>query len=164
MSSIDDIIETEDEEEVTISDEEILEEVEDKTDITESEEIVTEIQDYSGKEKERKTEGVEHPGSGVKKESEPEVEPSANEIFEESEQVSVTDVQEEENILSQGLRFLGKLSETLADKEETRKLVDSVTEKDEKTGKTYLKIPVENEKIIENAVSLLGSFLKNLNR
>ena len=168
MSSIDDIIDTEDDaEEVTVSDEEILEEAEDKTEKTEvsdSDETVTEIHDYSETEGEGKATGAESAVERVEKESKPGEEPSANEIFEEPEQVSATDVQAEENILSQGLRFLGKLSETLADKEETRKLVDSVTEKDEKTGKTYLKIPVENEKIIENAVSLLGSFLKNLNR
>ncbi len=97
------------------------------------------------------------------KQLEPHSEPEANEAFEEEETHDTETPAEEENILTQGLKFLGKLSETLADKEATRKLVSSVTEKDEKTGKTYLKIPVENEKIIENAVSLLGNFLKNLN-
>jgi len=91
------------------------------------------------------------------------VEPEANNAFEEIETVeNPSDNQPEENLLTQGLKFLGRLSETLADKEATQKLVASVTEKDEQTGQTYLKVPVESEKIIENAVLLLGSLLKNL--
>ncbi len=137
MSAVDDLIEADDvhEKPVTIEEEELKEE---KT---------KELQPHDNK-----------------KELEPYAEPAANEAFEEQETIQKKEPAAEENILSQGLKFLGKLSETLADKEATRKLVDSVTEKDEKTGKTYLKIPVDNEKIIENAVTLLGTFLSNLNK
>lgn len=86
-------------------------------------------------------------------------EPEADKAFEEE---PVAQVPEEENILAQGLKFLGKLSETLSDTESTRKLVASVTEKDKKTGKTYLKVPVEDEKMIENAVTLIGKVLQGL--
>ncbi len=137
MSTVDDLVETKEtrEEPVTVEEEELEEEV------AAEESTVTKD----------------------KKHTEKITEPEANEAFEE-EEPKQEEPAEEENILSQGLKFLGKLSETLADKDATQKLVSSVTEKDEKTGKTYLKIPVENEKIIENAVSLLGSFLKNLNK
>jgi len=168
MSSIDDIIETEaDEEDVIISDEEVSGEAGvkvGKSEVADSNDNISESQHDPEKEKEGKRSEPEHAGQETKPESVQEEEPLANDAFEESEQFSETGIQEEDNILSQGLKFLGKLSETLADKEATRKLVDSVTEKDEKTGKTYLKIPVENEKIIENAVSLFGSLLKNLNK
>lgn len=90
-------------------------------------------------------------------------EPEANEIFEQEEVATIIQTEPEENLIASGLKLLGRLSETLADKEATRKLVASVIEKDEKTGKTYLKVPIENEKVIENAVSLIGSFLKSLN-
>jgi len=51
---------------------------------------------------------------------------------------------------------LGKLAQTLSSPEATQQLVSSIVQKDEKDGKTYLKIPVENEKVIENALTLLG--------
>jgi SNF2 family DNA or RNA helicase len=111
---------------------------------------------------EEKQETTPQPEEG-QKQLDPHTEPDADKAFEE-EEPKQKEPAEEENILSQGLKLLGKLSETLSDKEATRKLVSSVTEKDEKTGKTYLKIPVENEKLIENAVNLLGTFLQNLNK
>jgi hypothetical protein len=37
-----------------------------------------------------------------------------------------------------------------------QQLVSTVVQKDEKDGKTYLKIPVENEKVIENALALFA--------
>jgi hypothetical protein len=63
-------------------------------------------------------------------------------------------------LISVGVNFLEMLTQTLSDKEARNNLVASLTEKDEKTGKTYVKIPVENEKIVENAVNLLSGFLK----
>lgn len=65
-----------------------------------------------------------------------------------------------EDLLSVGVDFLGKLTKTLSDKQATEKFVASLVEKDENTGKTYVKIPVENEKMVENAVNMLSGFLK----
>lgn len=72
-------------------------------------------------------------------------------------------VQEQEagaELLSNGLKFFSQLSQTLRDKGATEKLVASLTEKDQETGKTYLKIPVENEKIVEDAISAIGTLFK----
>ena len=60
------------------------------------------------------------------------------------------------DLIQTGLSFLGKLTQTLSSPEATRQLVSSIVQKDEKDGKTYLKIPVENEKVIENALALLA--------
>lgn len=62
-------------------------------------------------------------------------------------------------LVSSGFSFLGKLAETLADKESTEKLVKSFVSKDN-SGKTYLKIPVESEKIVENVFLSLGNIFK----
>ena len=60
------------------------------------------------------------------------------------------------DLIQTGLSFLDKLSETLSSPEATRQLVSSIVQKDEKDGKTYLKIPVENEKVIENVLALFA--------
>ena len=65
-------------------------------------------------------------------------------------------------LISQGMNFLGRLAQTLADEQATRQLVEEITEKDEATGKTYLKIPVESEDVVKNAVKLLGGLLGRL--
>jgi hypothetical protein len=61
-----------------------------------------------------------------------------------------------EDLIQTGLSFLGKLTQTLSSPEATRQLVSSIVQKDEKDGKTYLKIPVENELVIENALALIA--------
>ena len=45
---------------------------------------------------------------------------------------------------------------TLNNPEAAKELTKSLTEKDEKTGQTYLKIPIQNTDIVENALSLLS--------
>lgn len=68
------------------------------------------------------------------------------------------------DLFAAGMDFFGRLSRTLADKEATQNLVASITEKDERTGKTYIKLPVENEDMVHNAVNLLSGFLKALQK
>ncbi len=60
------------------------------------------------------------------------------------------------DLIQTGLSFLGKLAQTLSSAEATQQLLSSIVQKDEKDGKTYLKIPVENEKVIENALALFA--------
>ena len=68
------------------------------------------------------------------------------------------------DLIQTGLSFLGKLTQTLSSPEATQQLVSSIVQKDEKDGKTYLKIPVENEKVIENALALFaGIFTQKKN-
>ncbi len=60
--------------------------------------------------------------------------------------------------------FFNNLSQTLADKDKTQKLVSSLIVKDAVTGKKYLKLPINNEetvnKTIDVLVGLLSAFKK----
>ena len=60
------------------------------------------------------------------------------------------------DLIQTGLSFLGKLAQTLSSTEATQQLVSSIVQKDEKDGKTYLKIPIENEKVVENFLVLFA--------
>lgn len=60
------------------------------------------------------------------------------------------------DLIQTGLSFLDKLTQTLSSLEATQKLVSSIVQKDEKDGKTYLKIQVENEKVVENVLALFA--------
>lgn len=63
-----------------------------------------------------------------------------------------------QELIQNGLNFFVQLAQTLKSPEATKQLVSSITQKDE-NGKTYLKIPVENEEVIQNAVQALGALL-----
>jgi superfamily II DNA/RNA helicase len=80
----------------------------------------------------------------------------------------VTESQPEKNspaeLVSMGMSFLGRLSETLTNPEATQKLISTIVQKDESDGKTYLKIPVENQKMVENAFALFAGFLGGLKK
>ncbi|MCB0522235.1 MAG: DEAD/DEAH box helicase [Lewinellaceae bacterium] len=65
-----------------------------------------------------------------------------------------------EELVQTGVSFLSGLAKTLSDPAETQKLVGSLTAKDEATGQTYLKIPVENEAVVANALQVLGGLFK----
>ncbi|MDR1556878.1 MAG: DEAD/DEAH box helicase [Tannerellaceae bacterium] len=67
-------------------------------------------------------------------------------------------------LLAQGFSFLNGLAKTLSSREGTERLVHSLVEKDEKTGKTHLKIPVENEEMVSNVFNLLGNLLKGIGK
>ncbi len=67
-------------------------------------------------------------------------------------------------LIANGLKFFSQLTQTLKDKDTTRKLVSSITEKDATTGKTYLKIPVDDDKVVEEAISALGALFKVFQR
>ena len=59
-------------------------------------------------------------------------------------------------LVEQGISFLSGLAETLKSPEATTALVDSITEKDEKTGETSIKIPVESKETVKNLLNLIG--------
>lgn len=82
------------------------------------------------------------------------------------EEKAETEIEKAEGaeLLSNGLKFFSQLSQTLKDKSATEKLVASITEKDKETGRTYLKIPVEDEKIVEEALGALGTLFKMLQK
>jgi superfamily II DNA or RNA helicase len=66
------------------------------------------------------------------------------------------------DLLAQGFSFLNGLAKTLSSPESTEKLVRSLVEKDEKTGRTHLKIPVESEETVSNVLNMLGNLLKGM--
>ena len=59
-------------------------------------------------------------------------------------------------LVAQGISFLSGLAEALKSPEATAQLVDSIVEKDELTGKTSIKIPVENKETVANIISFIG--------
>ena len=65
-------------------------------------------------------------------------------------------------LVADGLSFLGRLTQTLSNPQATEQLVDSLVRKDERTGETYLKIPVDGEDVVRNGLKLLSGLLKNL--
>lgn len=67
-------------------------------------------------------------------------------------------------LVQMGMSFFGRLSETLANPEATEKLISSIVQKDETDGKTYLKIPIENQKVVENAFALFAGLLGGLKK
>ena len=69
-----------------------------------------------------------------------------------------------QELIQTGVSFFAGLAQTLNSPEKTQDLVQSIVATDESTGQTYLKIPVENAAVVENAVKLLGGLLAGLGR
>ncbi len=65
-----------------------------------------------------------------------------------------------EELVQSGVSFFNGLAQTLSSPEKTQQLVSSLTARDEKTGQAYLKIPVENEAMVSNALQALGGLFK----
>lgn len=62
-------------------------------------------------------------------------------------------------LISSGMNFLNGLFNTFSSPEATQKLVSSIVQKDPDSGKTFLKIPVENEAVVSNALNVIGQLL-----
>lgn len=60
----------------------------------------------------------------------------------------------EDKILEKGMDFLENLAQVLHNPESRQRLANQVTEKDAATGKVYLKIPVSDTQIVENALKM----------
>ncbi len=67
------------------------------------------------------------------------------------------------DLLNMGMNFFEKLSDTLSNPEKTTSLVNSMMETDRKTGKSYLKIPVENAEFVAKAAGVLTGILQLFN-
>lgn len=59
-------------------------------------------------------------------------------------------------LISSGMNFLNGLFSTFSSPDATQKLVSSLVQTDPDTGKSYLKIPVENEAVVSNALNVIG--------
>jgi hypothetical protein len=62
-------------------------------------------------------------------------------------------------LVQNGISFFTQLINTLQDPQAVQQLAATITEKDAQTGRTWLKLPVENEKTVEKALHLLASLL-----
>jgi SNF2 family DNA or RNA helicase len=82
----------------------------------------------------------------------------------ESERISEPEKHNIQDIFVTGIDFLQKLSRTFSDKNSTKELVSSLIQKDEKSGKMSINIPIQDEKIIEKAIAVLDTFLKMFNK
>jgi superfamily II DNA/RNA helicase len=71
---------------------------------------------------------------------------------------------EPQDLLTNGIRFLSGLAQTLSSPEATDKLLSSIVERDEKTGRSYVKIPVDDQQIVANAINLIGQLFKNFGK
>ena len=60
------------------------------------------------------------------------------------------------DLVAQGVSFLSGLAETLKSPEATAQLVEFIVEKDEQTGETSIKIPVESKETVSNLLNLIG--------
>jgi SNF2 family DNA or RNA helicase len=65
-------------------------------------------------------------------------------------------------LLGSASSFISKLTNTLSDEGATEDLLKSLTRKDEFTGQTYFQIPVENEAVVRNAITLLAGLFKGV--
>ena len=92
--------------------------------------------------------------------------PSIEELLEDTEQEVLVEkndspeIPEPATLIQNGVNYLSQLMNTLNNPEAAKAMVKSITEKDEKTGQTYLKIPVENTEIVENVLSFLSKMFR----
>lgn len=84
-------------------------------------------------------------------------------IADKTEPSSVTedsiDDAEPQELVAQGMDFLGKLSRTLADEKARQRLVDTLVKEDPATGQTTLTIPVESKQTVSAFLNLAAAFL-----
>ncbi len=65
-----------------------------------------------------------------------------------------------QDLVQMGMNFFSGLTQTLADPAATEKLVNSITETDEKTGQSYIKVPVQGKKVVQNAFKVLSALFQ----
>lgn len=70
----------------------------------------------------------------------------------------------EEELIQQGAGFINGLLNVLNSPEGTEKLVKTITETDKATGQTYLKLPVNDSGVVENALKLIGGLFSGLGK
>lgn len=59
-----------------------------------------------------------------------------------------------------GTEWISQLAKVFGDPKQTEAMVKSLTEKDSKTGQTYLKLPVENEEVVHNVLKGIGQLFQ----
>ncbi|MCC6288470.1 MAG: DEAD/DEAH box helicase [Chitinophagaceae bacterium] len=65
-------------------------------------------------------------------------------------------------LIEEGVSFFEHFMQSVSSPDGVKKLTEQLIDTDEKTGQSYLKIPVSNSNVVENALSMLGAFLKGM--
>jgi superfamily II DNA/RNA helicase len=65
-----------------------------------------------------------------------------------------------EALVQNGIQFFSQLAKTLSDPDATQRLVKNIVQKDENTGQTYVRLPIENEQAVEGVLNLIGGLFK----
>ncbi len=65
-------------------------------------------------------------------------------------------------LVAEGTSFFENLVQSLNTPDGVQQLTRELVETDEKTGRSYIKIPVSGSSIVENALGMLGAFLKGM--
>jgi SNF2 family DNA or RNA helicase len=81
-----------------------------------------------------------------------------------SGETNIYEVSKEEEIIEKGNSFLEGLLNILRNPESTERLVNKITETDKETGQTYLKLPINNTGIVENALKLISSLFGGIGK
>ncbi|OGF20294.1 hypothetical protein A2Y83_01925 [Candidatus Falkowbacteria bacterium RBG_13_39_14] len=69
-----------------------------------------------------------------------------------------------QELFAAGANFLGKLSKALSEPASGQNIISSFIEKDEKTGRQSLKIPMPDDETIKKAATVLSAFLEALKK
>jgi superfamily II DNA or RNA helicase len=69
-----------------------------------------------------------------------------------------------EEVLATGAGFLEGLLNILSNPESTQRLVNKITETDAATGQTYLKLPIANTGMVENALKLISGLFGGMGK
>lgn len=81
-----------------------------------------------------------------------------------SPSTNISEISKEEEILEKGAGFLEGLLNILSSPESTERLVNKITETDKETGQTYLKLPINNTGMVENALKLIGGLFGGIGK
>ena len=77
---------------------------------------------------------------------------------------NISETSNEEEILEKGAGFLEGLLNILSNPESTERLVNRITETDKETGQAYLKLPINNTGMIENALKLISGLFGGMGK
>ena len=70
----------------------------------------------------------------------------------------------EEKVLEKGAGFLEGLLNILSNPESTQRFVNKITETDTTTGQTYLKLPIANIGMVQNALKLISGLFGGMGK
>ena len=93
-----------------------------------------------------------------------EIEEPENETDVSRDEVPEADDSLPENLIAEGVSFMGKMLDVLGNEDSARKLVDSMVSTDSKTGRTTVNIPVKDKETVLKFVSLIGGIMRNFKK